>query len=238
MATLEPRHEFLYPGKNGIETSVAIMGVVSGLKGVKRTMEQETVKEIFRRLNAGGIRYVVIGGLAYAEYAPPRATQDVDILVLSEDVPRVRALFPGCYVRGTAIAGIYDVQGTRLDVQPALRKAQTEAVRNAVPGDFHGEPLKVAGLRDLIFLKLWAMFERRDLNKKLLDQADMAGLLSYNGQQISAQDIASIAGGLLAMAYTAEDAARHRAAVAWLNETLVQLGMGDRTFQLPAGGGP
>ncbi len=232
MPPLEPRSEFLSPGKNGIETSVAIMDVLSGFSGVKRTIEREKVKDVFRRLNAGGIRYVLIGGLAYAEYAPPRATQDIDLIVLAEDVGKVRQLFPGCCLRRTAIAGIYEFEGTRFDVQPARLRAQAAVVLNAVDGTFESEPIRLATFRDLVFLKLWASVERKEVGKKLLDQADIANLLEYNPEKLSAQDIASIAQDILAIGYTSEEAARLRGAVAWLNETLDKLGLPDRKFPL------
>jgi len=228
----EPRSAYLSPGKNGIETSVAILEMLSGFSGVKRTMEHDKVKEIFRRLNAGGVRYALIGGLAYGQYAPPRATQDMDLLVLVEDVGKVRQLLPGSYLRGTAIAGIYDFEGTRLDVQPAKRRAQAAAIANAVNGTFEGEPVKVASLRDLLFLKLWASVERPELEKKLQDQADIASLLVHNSTSISACDVASIAKDLLAMGYAPEEAARLRQAVVWLNQTLDQLGMAELRFAL------
>src|SRR2546422_3842068 len=101
----EPRSEFVSPGRNGIETSVSIMDVISRFSFFKgrKTMEHEKVKEIFHRLNVGGVRYVLIGGLAYSQYAPPRATLDVDLIVLAEDDDKVRQIFHGCYLRGTAI---------------------------------------------------------------------------------------------------------------------------------------
>ena len=226
----DPRSEFLMPGKNGMETSVAIREVVRGFSGVKRTMEREKVKEIFRRLNEGGVRYALIGGLACAEYAPPRATEDVDIVVLAEDTSKVRQLFPGCYQRGTAIVGIYDFEGTRLDVQTAKRRSQVEAIRHAVDASFEAEPVKIVTLRDLVFLKLWASCERPELGKKRQDETDVTVLLEHNSERVSAADVASIARNLLGMACTSEETERYRRAVDWLNRTLDLLGLEDRKF--------
>jgi predicted nucleotidyltransferase len=214
------------PLRNRIETSVAIREVLSGFAGVKRTMERETVKEVFRRLGEGGVRYALIGGLACAEYAPPRSTEDVDIVVLAEDVSKVGQLFAGCYRRGTAIVAIYEFEGTRLDVQPAKRKAQAAAVRNARSSSFEGEPVKVVTLRDLLFLKLWSSCEREEVARVLQDQADIAILLDHNRENVTAEHISSIARDLRDMAYTAEEAAKYREAIEWLNGTLVRLGLG------------
>jgi len=188
-------------------------------------MHVETVREIFRRLNAGGVRYVVIGGLAYSEYAPPRATQDVDVIVLAEDEAKVRQLFPGCYQRGTAVAGIYEFEGTKFDVQPARRRVQAGVLKNSVDSTFEGEPIRIATLRDLIFLKLWASMGRPELSKKALDLADVTAMLEHNATAVSAADIRWIVESILALGYTPEEAARCREAVAWLNGTLGQLGL-------------
>jgi predicted nucleotidyltransferase len=232
MLAIEPRSKYLYPGKNGIETSVAIMDVLSGFSRGRKMLEHDKVKEIFRRLNEGGVRYALIGGLAYSQYAPPRATQDVDLVVLAEDVSKVRQLFPGCYRRGTAIAGIYNFEGTYFDVQPAHLRAQVATVMNAVDDTYEGEPVKVAAVRDLILLKVWAAAERREVGKKLQDQTDVVRLLEYNADRISADDIAYIARSLLAMGYTAEAAAKYRQSLVWLNQTLDELEMSDRKYPL------
>lgn len=232
MPVVEPRSEFLYPGKNGIETSVAIMDVLSRFSRGRKMLEHDKVKEIFRRLNEGGVRYALIGGLAYSQYAPPRATQDVDLVVLAEDVSKVRQLFPGCYVRGTAIAGLYNFEDTRFDVQPAMLRAQVATVMNAVDDTYEGEPIKVACVRDLLLLKIWAAAERHETGKKAQDQTDAIRLLEYNADKISADDIAYIARYLLTLGFTAEEREKYRQSVVWLNQTLDELEMSDRKFAL------
>ncbi len=236
LSPLEPRSAFLYPGMNGIETSVAVAEMVSGFAGVTRRgikmLKQEGVKEILHRLNENGIRYALIGALACSEYAPPRATQDVDFVVLAEDVGKVRQLFPHCFLGGTAIAGIYEHEGTKFDIQPAKRRALIAVVENAISSSFSGEPVRVATLQDLIFLKLWSAGERPELGKKLQDQTDLANLLEHNSAKISAQDIASIAKNLLSMGYTAKELATCRQSIQWLNETLEQIGMAEKRCPL------
>lgn len=232
MTPLEPLSDFLSPGKNGPETSVAIMEVVSSFSGAKRTMEREKVEEIFRRLNAAGVRYALIGGLACAQYAPPRATHDIDLVVASEDVARVRDLFPGCYRRGTSIASVFEYEGTRFDVQPARRRTQLAAIAKAHPGRFAGEAIQVARVQDLILLKLWASTERQEVLKKDRDRLDVADLLAYNAESISKEDLSAIASDLMGMAFSPQEVASFREALAWLNETLDRLGLEDRKIVL------
>lgn len=232
MPVVEPRSEYLYPGKNGIETSVAIMDVLSGFSRGRKMLEHDKVREIFRRLNEGNIRYALIGGLAYSQYAPPRATQDVDLVVLAEDANKVRQLFPGCYVRGTAIAELYEFEGTRFDVQPARLRAQVATVMNTVDDTFEGEPIKVASVRDLLLLKVWAAAERHEAGKKMQDQTDVVRLLEYNSDKISTDDVAYIARYLLTLGFTVEEREKYRQSVVWLNQRLDELEMSDRKFPL------
>ncbi|MBI4603223.1 MAG: nucleotidyl transferase AbiEii/AbiGii toxin family protein [Planctomycetes bacterium] len=189
-------------------------------------MESEKLIEILRRLNEAGIRYAVIGGLAYAEYAPPRATEDMDLLVLTEDAAKVRDLFPGCYLRGTAIAGIYEFEGTRFDILPVRRRVQSEVLESAVDWTFHGVPIRLVTLRDLIFLKLWAASERSEPLNRAQDHVDASFLLRYNEEKLTQEDVAWMARQLLALAYTPEDRTKYLATLAWLNKTLEDLGMG------------
>ncbi len=235
MSPLEPRSAFVMPGKNGIETSLAILDVISRFSFAKgrTTMQADKVKEILRRLNEAGIPYALIGGLAYSQYAPPRATEDMDLIVLLQDAQKVRQLFPGCYQRGTAIAEVYDLEGTRFDVQPARRRSQVAVLNEALDGTIEGEPVKVASLRNLLFLKLWASVERRERGKRMLDLADITNLLEYNPEKVPAADIAYIAQNVLGLGYTPEESAKYRKAVEWLNDTLDDLSMSDRKFTAP-----
>jgi hypothetical protein len=38
-------------------------------------------KEFFKSLNAHGVEFLVVGGVAYNFYAPPRATKDIDVWI-------------------------------------------------------------------------------------------------------------------------------------------------------------
>lgn len=233
MPIVEPRSEYLIRGKNALETCIILSEVHSDLfKGRKRTMGREVIKEILRRLNEAGVRYAIIDGVAYGHHAVPRATRDLDLIVLTEDAGRVRQLFPGCYVRGTAIAELYEFENTRFDVQPARPCAQVAAVRNAVEGMIDDVSVKVASLRDLLLLKVWAAAERHEITKRERDKTDAMELLAYNADKISAEDIAYIARYLLTLGFTAKEKEKYRQSVVWLNQTLDALEMPDRKFPL------
>ncbi len=49
-------------------------------------------KEMLSLLESEGVEYLVVGGLAYAEYAEPRYTKDIDIWIRI-DTRNAQALF-------------------------------------------------------------------------------------------------------------------------------------------------
>jgi hypothetical protein len=228
--------EYLLPGRNALETSVAL-GQAWTRKG-KPYMLVETVKRVLETLDRNQIPYAVIGGLAVSHHSKPRLTQDVDLVVLQEDTGRVRALFPGCYQRGTAIVEVYDIDGTRVDFLPAKLRYQREVVRNSGTGEIEGTPARVASVRDLLLLKMFAAPNRHELDARIQDQADIASLLRINASTITAQDIRYIGDRMLELCFTAEDRAQTVAQLRWLNDALAQLHLSDRAYPLPAGGNP
>lgn len=232
MRTVPSKEEYLIKGRNGLETCLILSEEYARLFSKRKFMERETVKEVLRRLNEAGIRYCLVGGLALAYHSIPRLTQDVDILVLSEDVPQVQKLFQGHLQRGTAVVQIFQIGDTRIDVIPANLRAKRTAVLNAVEEVMDELPVKVVGLRDLILLKLWAAPERPERAKRLRDEADVVELIEYNADRVSVEDIAYVCRTLLSMAYTPEDQKKYRAQVEWLNSELEKLGLIDHQYFL------
>ena len=115
---------------------------------------------------------------------------------------------------------VYEFEGTRFDVQPARRRVQTAVIDGAADDSYAGEPVKVASLRDLLFLKAWAASERPEAGKKAQDKADIVQLLEHNADRVAPQDIASIVRDLAALAYTPQEAESLRQVVGWINDTL------------------
>jgi hypothetical protein len=228
---LPAQREYLLPGCNALETSL-MLGQSWTRKG-KPFMLVETVKRVLETLQQNQVPYALIGGLAVSHHAVPRLTQDVDLIVLAEDMGRLRSLFPGCYQRGTAVVEIYDIDGTRVDVLPAKLRYQREVVARAVSGDIEGTPARIATVRDLLLLKMFAAPNRPVLVARKQDEADMTGLLEINKEKITKEDIRYVGDRLLELCFTVEERARTVQQLEWLNDTLTQLGMSDRTFPLP-----
>jgi len=225
--------EYLIPGCNALETSL-VLGQ-SWTRGRKPYMLIDTVKRVLRTLDEQNIPYAVIGGLAVSHHAVPRLTQDVDLIVATEDAGKFRALFPNCYQRGIEIVEVYEIEGTRVDVLPAKLHYQRAVVNNAVAGQIQGTPAKVASVRDLILLKMFAAPNRTELYARRQDETDITALLRVNSPTVTAEDIRYIGDRLLELCFAVEERAKTSRHIEWLNDTLVQLGMADRTYPLASG---
>jgi len=233
MAFPQPtREELLLPGKNALETAVALGEFGNPFKG-ERFMQREKVRWLFEQLNEHGIRYALVGGLAVAHYAIPRMTQDVDILVLQEDAGKLLQLLRPYYARGTAQVMFFLIDETRLDVLIATLRYQRAAVLNAQEGTYEGVPVKVINPRDLVLMKLLAAWERPSEVDREQDRVDIMRILSAFGHQLTPDDIAYIAERLRELCFLPEEFARWRERMEWLNQTLHRLNLSHLTYPLP-----
>jgi hypothetical protein len=233
MAFPQPtREELLLPGKNALETAVALGEFGNPFKG-ERFMQREKVRWLFEQLNEHGIRYALVGGLAVAHYAIPRMTQDVDILVLQEDAGKLLQLLRPYYARGTAQVMFFLIDETRLDVLIATLRYQRAAVLNAQEGTYEGVPVKVISPRDLVLMKLLAAWERPSEVDREQDRVDIMRILSAFGHQLTPDDIAYIAERLRELCFLPEEFARWRERMEWLNQTLHRLNLAHLQYPLP-----
>lgn len=110
-----------------------------------------------------GVEHVVIGGYAFSFHASPRATKDLDLLVgeAPENLERAaRALArygaPAVVVEAVRRLGPDEVAflghpPLRIDIMRRIDGVDSAAViRNAVPAEWDGLPIRVIGLEDLI----------------------------------------------------------------------------------------
>ncbi len=140
------------------------------------------------------------------------------------------------YLRGPAVVMVFDVEGTHLDVMPANLRLKRTAVDNAIAVLVDDVPAKVVSVRDLLLLKLLAIPDRPELEKRRQDEADVTALLRRNADKISREDIGYIASSLRQLVFTGEDAQKYQELIRWLNDTLELLAMADRRYQEGEGG--
>ena len=127
----------------------------------------EELRSIAGALDAAGVRYALVGGVAVSIYATPRATEDIDVLVSSDDIePAIAALSPlGFRAPGPpfAVAGgrlriarVLKVDGADLlpvDLLAPVDPALMPLLADRVVHDVGGRPVAVVGLASLRVLK-------------------------------------------------------------------------------------
>ena len=145
------------------------------MSGLTRALA--ALHEAFAQL---GIPYMVIGGLANAEWGVPRATLDVDVTVWVEEeglpaavsalCDRFRCLVgdPAAFVGTTRVLPL-EVEGTKADVVFGLLPYEREAIARAVEKSVDGVAVRFCTAEDLILHKVVSQRER--------DREDVRGVL-------------------------------------------------------------
>ncbi len=232
-AVLLAQEEYLLRGRNALETSIEL--AENWLeKGRRRLRSFDPVHQVIATLDRHHVPYAVIGGLAVAHHAVPRVTTDMDLIVPQEQAGRLPVLFPGCYRGATGVVETYQVGDARVDVLPATWPYQRAAVEAAIGADIRGTRVKVAAVRDLVLLKMVATPHRPHLGARRNDEAEVTSLLRISSTEYSAADIQYVGDRLLELAFAGEERTQALRQIAWLNDTLTQLGMADRCYPLPA----
>jgi len=137
---------------------------------------------LVEQLQAHKIPYVVIGGLAVSYHSHARATEDIDFLVLTPDIERIRGLMrslsylietpPWTFQNsGLTVRRFSRFEGEEhmiVDIMTSAEPKYVSMVERAIVADTAAGPVRFACKDDLIFLK-------RQRNSPQ-DQVDIADL--------------------------------------------------------------
>jgi len=140
---------------------------------------QAELRGIVQALDAAGIAYALVGGLAVSIYAAPRATEDVDILLARGDLSRaVERLAPLSFRRAGAPMSV--AKG-RLEIQRLIKIEGTDLVPLdlLVPND--------AGLASLLMDR-----QSIEWQEGRLSIVSLAGLRALKRLRGSSQDRADL----------------------------------------------
>jgi hypothetical protein len=130
------------------------------------TRLETALLEVSTILDELRIPYMLIGGLAVAQWEEPRATLDIDITIwvepdgveqtVSELCLRLapKSKEPRAFVRETRVLPVMTSQGIPVDLIFAMWPMEREAIQNAVERTIEGKTLRVVPLDYLLFLKL------------------------------------------------------------------------------------
>jgi hypothetical protein len=144
--------------------------------------------EVVTALDACGLPYVLIGGLAVAVLGEPRTTLDVDVSVWTEpeglDVAveclsrhlRPLPAKPQDFVRERRVLPVVTSGGARADIVFSSLAVERETIRRGVPKQVAGREIRVASVEDMLLMKLVSEREK--------DLADARALLRRFGKSL------------------------------------------------------
>src|ERR1035441_10267966 len=120
-------------------------------------------KDLLRSLNAGGVRYLVVGGYAVMVHTEPRYTKDLDIWI-SPDRENARAMLAALAAFGAPTAGVsaevffqIGVDPVRVDILTSVTGLDfPSAWKRRIVVDFGGEPTPVLCRKDILAAKIAA----------------------------------------------------------------------------------
>jgi hypothetical protein len=125
------------------------------------------------------VRYCVIGGQAVNAYAEPVVSLDLDLVVATDELPRVEELLrPRFSVKRFPHSLNVSRPGSDLRVQFQVDPRYESFLAGASPRNVLGIVLPVAGLADVLRGKVWAALDPgRRPSKRQKDLADIARIL-------------------------------------------------------------
>lgn len=141
---------------------------------------QVDLLELFLRiLRETEATYCVIGGLAVNAYAEPVVSLDLDLIVVSTDIDKVRraAEAEGLKVHDFEHSINLSVAGSDLRIQLQTDPRYQDFPLRAVQRQVLGYEMSVAAIEDVLQGKLWAYCDdRRRASKRQKDLADILRL--------------------------------------------------------------
>lgn len=147
------------------------------------------IAEVTAALNARGVQFALIGGLALASHRVVRATQDVDLLADAERAGEIDAelarLGYRCLHRSTD-AGNYARGDERVDLLYASRPIARRLLANAVESETSLGTLRVVTAEGLIGFKLQALANDP---RRTQDLEDIRALLRANHATLDMAEI-------------------------------------------------
>ncbi|MDD5678927.1 MAG: nucleotidyl transferase AbiEii/AbiGii toxin family protein [Kiritimatiellae bacterium] len=136
-----------------------------------------------RQLPAEGVDCILIGGFAVNYHGYTRNTLDVDFMIFAEQLDTVRRIMTQAGFTNIAIqdnVAFFSAPGSplRVDFLRVDRDTMRELLANAILATVQGFEIKVAALRDLIGMKIFALSQDvpRRMGKDLPDIAYLSVL--------------------------------------------------------------
>ena len=136
-----------------------------------------SVERLFDRLDARGVDYVLVGGVAMLQYVDGRNTQDLDLIVALDELAAV----PGVEETGDPNSARATFGGLQIDVLRAGHALFDEVRRkHSTERAFAERRIRCATVEGLLLLKLFALpslYRQGRLTRAGIYESDIAALL-------------------------------------------------------------
>jgi len=142
--------------------------------------ETDILQALLNILAETGSAYCVIGGLAVNAYAEPVVSLDLDVVVASEDIAKVRSAAESQGLKVERFEHRINLTSTQSDLRIQL---QTDAryqafIPRSEEKEILGYRMRVADVTDVVQGKIWAFQdEQRRRSKRQKDLADIMRLV-------------------------------------------------------------
>lgn len=151
------------------------------------------LEKILSAFEQSDVRYALVGGFALGVWGVPRATVDIDFLVLRDDLGKVREIMTAfdyqCIHASDNVSQYVAPLKTfgEVDFLHAFRTPSVEMLKRSGEHSIYGGSLKIKVARpeDLIGLKVQAM--ANDEARKISDLADIEALMAAHGKTMDWQ---------------------------------------------------
>lgn len=149
---------------------------------------RKTLVALVKALNASGIDYMVIGGMANIAWGSPRSTADIDVTVAldHDDLPRLLETLgeqigrlptdASGFAAETGVLPFLHRSGVRVDLVLGTHPYAQMAIARAVPLRILGTAVKFCTPEDLVLHKIASEREK--------DRSDVADLLRRRGKTL------------------------------------------------------
>jgi hypothetical protein len=140
------------------------------------------IERLLHLMEANGIRYCVIGGIAVSAYAEPVVSLDFDIIVANYQLGRFESLLASTFlVKRTPRIIEITASGSDMRVNVFTETRYVDLVERATTKNVLGMSLPVALVDDVLRGKVWLSQDNaRKKSKRLNDLADIARLIETN----------------------------------------------------------
>jgi len=149
---------------------------------------EKALRDIASFLDTNDIPYMVVGGLANAQWGHPRATLDIDITIWVSDfnAENVLSTFQSSYIvlvehplqfiLETRVLPIKTRENHRIDIIFGALPFEHSAIERAVIVEVNDTPVRFCSAEDLILMKI--------ISERTKDAEDVQGIIRYQKESL------------------------------------------------------